>query len=579
MEKNMKIDIKTSEKNCCDDIYIEETEQSIKTLKRFREAWLRSSSSWNTELFQYADPDFYFYRFAIDRQEKSTEPLLTNIFYRVMERYGINFEVPSDRRDAPFVFIIDSDEGRTGYRFEDFYYDENVNDIVETYHLKEAVIIRSWRAGRADEWIARDNRQYQQEQQKLKAVSIETFFNKYFGKEEYCAFASCIEKYLQEAREVMGYKSIKYLSSMNLATQKLFEEKVLSDWDYLNYSFQIIDKTNNQIQRYLYLENFSFPVSQLQKMKINYVTKGLSKSMIGKNEYAESFITSEWLYHSLKGKRNFDYTSIISGYLKSIEQLLCQIVMINVDNNCRISMSGANDVITAAISNNVVAYKKTAGGWSVVPVNARRPKFKYIDFTSGQIQYMDSSIGTFEYFLRNNPQILVDSVYAETIADMVSCFRTECRNKFFHTHNLNDWEVVEKTRSNAIFLYYLLLGSCIIPDDKLNELGIASEDDFDILCKKVREFEHYNLKFIFEYSNGRKLNLVYDFIDNTIEYSNDGVEHYESLVFYDVGEFTDDTYEKLDAGIGKTKKVYLTRENLPISILGVHRNGRLEKLL
>lgn len=100
-----------------------------------------------------------------------------------------------------------------------------------------------------------------------------------------------------------------------------------------------------------------------------------------------------------------------------------------------------------------------------------------------------------------------------------------------------------------------------------------------MLCKQVREFKHYNLKFIFEYPDGKRLNLVYDFINNTIEYSDDGVEHYESLAFYDVGEFSDDTYEKLDAGIGKTEKVYLTRENLPKSIFGVHSNGRLERLL
>lgn len=577
METNMKIDIETSKMSCCNDIYVEETEQSIKTLKRFREAWLRSSSSRDTELFQYADPDFYFYRFAIDRQEKSTESLLTNIFYRVLERYGINFEIPSDRRNAPFIFIIDDTEGRTGYRFDDFYYDDSVNDIVETYRLKEAVIIRSWKAGRADEWIARDNRQYQQEQKKVRAISIEAFFNKYFGKEEYCAFVACIENYLQDAREVLGYKSIKFLSNMNLATQKLFEEKILSDWDYLNYNFQIIDKTNDKIQDYLYVENSPFPVSLLQTIKINYVADGLLKTMLGKNEYAESFITSEWLYHSLKGKRNFDYTSIISGYLKSIEQLLYQIVMINVDNNCKISMSGANDVITAAVSNNVVAYKRKTGGWRVVPANDKG--YKYIDLTSNQIQYMDSSIGTFEYFLRNNPQIFVDRSCAKTIADMVSCFRIECRNGFFHTHNLKDWEIAEKTRSNAIYLYYVLLGACTIPSDKLKELAMTSEDEFDMLCKQVRVFEHYNLKFIFEYSDGKKLNLVYDFIDNTIEYSDDGVEHYESLVFYDVGEFADDTYEKLDAGIGKTDKVYLTRENLPKSIWGVHGNGRLEKLL
>lgn len=45
----------------CYDIYADEIKTSIKTLMRFREAWLRSSSAWNTDLFQYADSDFYFF--------------------------------------------------------------------------------------------------------------------------------------------------------------------------------------------------------------------------------------------------------------------------------------------------------------------------------------------------------------------------------------------------------------------------------------------------------------------------------------------------------------------------------------
>ena len=299
--------------------------------------------------------------------------------------------------------------------------------------------------------------------------------------------------------------------------------------------------------------------------------------MVGNSEFAESFTTSEWLYHSLSGKKNFDFTSVISGYLKSVEQLLYRIVMLNVDNSCKISMSNANDVITEAISNNIIVYQLKGGKWQVVPANAKL-KYKYIDLTSKQTQYMDSSIGTFEFFLRNNKHIFVDSQYAKTIADMVSCFRIECRNGFFHTHNLTDWDVVEKTRSNAIFLYYVLLGGCKIPSNKMSELGIISSDAFDNLCKKIREFKNYNVEFIFEYTDGKKLNLIYDFKNNTAEYTEEGIEHYEKLLFYSVDEFSLKAYEQLDKEIREDQKVYLTRENLPSRIFGVHRNRELEEI-
>ena len=73
----------------CRDIYKEETERFIKSLKHFREAWMSSHSNWNEELFQYADDDYYFYRFCVDRQENTTEQLLINIICRVMIEYEV----------------------------------------------------------------------------------------------------------------------------------------------------------------------------------------------------------------------------------------------------------------------------------------------------------------------------------------------------------------------------------------------------------------------------------------------------------------------------------------------------------
>lgn len=126
---------------------------------------------------------------------------------------------------------------------------------------------------------------------------------------------------------------------------------------------------------------------------------------------------------------------------------------------------------------------------------------------------------------------------------------------------------------------YVLLGGCIIPNNKTAELCISEGDAFDELCKKIREFRHYNTDFIFEYENGKKRNLVYDFINNTVEYTDKGVEHYESLLFYEVDDFSMETYEKLDAGIREEQKVYLNRANLPIKIFGVHRDKHLEEIV
>ena len=558
----------------CTNIYEEEMEKSINSLKNFREAWLRSSSKWNAELFQYTDSDYYFYSFAVRCQEKNTEPLLTRILDRLMQQYNTPVLDSDEIGDVPFVFVICKDGKKIGYRFDDFYEDEDVNEILQACGIDLAIVLRTWKAGRPDKWIAMENNVYQEKNVNLRGMSIEAFFKEYFGEEEYNEFLTKLEEYLQRTKSITGYKPIKYLSSMNLAAQKAFEEKLLADWDYMNYKYQILDKDNEAIKKDIPKVEKGIPEKLLSDIFDNYVKEKVYKTMVGKNEYAVSFITSEWLFHSLEGAVNFDYTSIISGYLKSIEQLLYQIVMFNINNGCKITMSGDNDNIEIAKQNDIVVYKwqKNKG---LVKTTIEFKGFKYIDFIETQKQYMDSSIGTFQYFLINNPHIFINPKLAGSIAAMISCFREECRNTYFHTHNLDDWDIVKTVRSNAIYLYFALLGSCKVLKEKykekLEELKILPDDRFDNLCKQIREFQHYYPQFIFEYADGKRKKLIYDFFKNTIEYAEDGTEHYESLLFYEVEDF-EWALEQLDEGIREEQKVYLTRDNLPMKIYGFYKN-------
>ena len=121
----------------CSDIYTDEIKKQINTLKRFREVWLRFPGDWATSLFQYADPDFYFFRFTIDRQERSTKPFLIRVILRIMERYRIVFEIPADT----FAFVVTEAGRRIGYRFEDFNIGQDVADILQRSNVDEAFIL------------------------------------------------------------------------------------------------------------------------------------------------------------------------------------------------------------------------------------------------------------------------------------------------------------------------------------------------------------------------------------------------------------------------------------------------------
>lgn len=557
----------------CSYIYKEEIDKNINMLKRFIESWVKFHSIRNEELFQFADDDFYFYRFAVERQEKAGKILLTNILRRVLKEYNKPVEYS---HDAPFIFIIKENHERIGYRLADFLEDEDINSILKSNHVDKAIILRTSKGKQTNKLIELENQQYKDTNVNIRALSIHEFYLKQFGEEEYKAFIDSIDNYLNVTKEITGYKSVKFLSNMNLASIKIFEQKKLKDWDYLNYRYQIINASDKKVQNYLYLTQKDIIFENLDDMHKSYIFDKLYETMVSSNEYATSFITSEWLYDSFKGKKNFDYTSVVSGYLKSIEQLLYKIVMLNIDNDCKIAMK--RDMLKKAFRQNIPVFKLIDNKFNKVSGNKqgnnyRSTNYPYIEFTEHQKEFMDSSIGTFEYFLRCNKHIFSNPDNAKTVTDMISCFRIECRNGFFHTHNLNDWDLVEKIHSNAIYLYFVLLGSCIIPEERKHELNLIHRDQFDELCKKIREFKKYNIYFEFEYDDGIKQNLVYDIHNNTIEFNDDGVEHYDGLLFYKVDEFQD-SLKQIDKGELENKKLYLTRDNLPKKIFGIHRKHR-----
>lgn len=550
----------------CTDIYCEEIENAINALKKFKEAWLKHSFKPSNELFRYGDDDFYFYRFSVEREEKSTRRLLDAILYRVMARYGIHFDIIDN---VPFDFIINNESIRLGFSFE-YIYEDDVASILSNYDICEAYVIRTER-GNADEFMIRENERYRQKGVPLSIITIGEFFSRFLSEEEYEEFERHIEIFISKSKEIMGYQSIKFLSSMNLSARRAFEENILRDWNYEETKYQIIDTNNKAIQKKLYIADYNFG-DIWKTICANYIDAGLYKTMVGCEDYAESFITSEWLYYSLKDKKNFDYTAIVSGYLKSVEQLLYKLTMLNINNGCVISLKG--DKKKEAEKDGIIVYDMNNYKKTVVDSSCKNwPKYPYIDFTTTQKEYMDSSIGTFEFFIRNNTHIFIEPRLARVIGDMVSCFRTECRNGYFHTHNLHDSSHVDKTRENAIMLYAILIGSIKQSIIQKSKLGIIEEDKFDSICKEIREIRNYNHIFTFEYEDGTKKVMEYDCTSNAPEYTEFGVEHYERLVFYELRDFCVETYASSDFEYSDEWKVFLTRESLPKRIYCQDRKG------
>lgn len=559
-----------------DHIYSDEFKKNIQAQKRFREVWMEFDAPWNHELFQYANEDFYFYRFNINRMERNSVPLMRNIIFRLLTLYKVDWS----KGIAPVLFRCNiSDGSSSGYTFDDFYEDDDIAAVCKDNKVDMVYIIRTWKGDHAAEWIARENARYESHGMSVRSISVSDFFTSLFGEAECQRFESHLSAFLNEIYDLVGYRSIKFLSSMNLAAQKLVLEKKLLEYSSKIMCYTVVDRTKLEVQKYLHVDGYSFPANIETAIQSNFTKTGIFRVLLGSGEFAESFVTSEWLFHSLEGTENYDYTSIISGYLKSVEQLLLQIVKANVGNKCKITLNSNKK--DDAIQAGVPRYTFYKGGFRPI-IGDKTFEWEYIDLTAAQIKYIDSDLGTFEYFLRNNSHIFISQLqqqsgiyrktYCALIADMVSCFRAECRNGYFHTHNLKNWNTVVKIRQNALMIYTLLLGGCNLPLSKANGLKMPDHDWFDTLCIKIQNNRRATLDYVFEYSDGSKVCAVFDFRNNTKEYTDAGMEHYESLRFYCVPDFSLESYEMLDDGSFDSSMITLTREAVPCKIFSVSRN-------
>lgn len=201
-------------------------------------------------------------------------------------------------------------------------------------------------------------------------------------------------------------------------------------------------------------------------------------------------MTSEYLHQYFEKNPMFDYTPIVSGYIKSIEQLLHAVcTSYRNSNNTQLDMS-----------------RFTLGSY---------------------IKYLEENTTIFRIDLQSE---------LETIIDCLNRYRVESRNHLFHKDYFNDWDRAEMIRENTVALYIILLGAVDyhllqrdsrtlgVFDDKYDHLfQILDTDDAHYYTVIVNGKEYTGLHKV-----SRSEGVLYDkygIIKNTIQFTKFDYDH------------------------------------------------------
>lgn len=255
----------------------------------------------------------------------------------------------------------------------------------------------------------------------IRFCTLKEIFMLHFGQEEYSVFMDHANKFNERARHSIGFNTVL------LPTEEAIEQ------------FKV--KVSNMLKMYPYksLVPENIDVRQVDILYHNFIDREMFKAMISDKSFADSFISSEWQYQINQVTNSLDQTGIVIGYLKSVEQLLATIVDLYKDKGKSI---------------------KTRDN-------------RIVNYTSGNEDQFDKTLWSLQAFFEHNSGILSVTYFMKRhLIETIDSLREKHRNNYSHKNNLHDMSKILEIRELTIYLYFLILGGCIIDDEKLGFLGI-----------------------------------------------------------------------------------------------------------
>ncbi len=255
----------------------------------------------------------------------------------------------------------------------------------------------------------------------IERVTLKAFWEQYFGKDEYAVLVESINRFNEQVKEVIGFSTV--ITPTEAALDKFRK------------------KTGEMLRSFPYRKEIPDSVyeKQVDILWNNFIERGLWRAMIGKTNFAISFISSEWNYNMYQLTENLDLTNVVTGYLKSVEQLIGAVIELKNEKPFKI--------------------KSKQGG--------------LIEFAKENEDVIDGTLWSLEQVLKHNSWMLDVNYHAKNyMIQAIDEWRESYRNGYFHRHNLQSEQQVKEIRSQTINLFFVILGGCRINDEDFGKLGI-----------------------------------------------------------------------------------------------------------
>ena len=308
----------------------------------------------------------------------------------------------------------------------------------------------------------------------LEIYELENYFTDMFGSEVWEYYISQVKGIVHRVKQEVGFTVNGELNPKNLSYLKSTLKEIFREKEELN--------------------NFSVFVNEELRLLDFFFNNKIYSALCGDEDFAKSFLTAEHLYRQAIGNSSIDYSIILTGYLKSLEQLLYLLVKktmeisredlwITCSNSTNLNKDNGN-----FRKKNRIINRKSKGRWQVKLI----PECE---------RYFEVSMGSLVYCLTDNAKAWrVSQSNIEKIRERLLNYAKKRRNKYFHKENLYDLSEVKEIRNETIKLLVLILGSYSISDSIEGDLKLLGARDFgfvEFYNKFIASSGNLNYKLVF----------------------------------------------------------------------------------
>lgn len=441
----------------------------------------KESEELNIPIRSISTDNSRIYKFLMEEYDRLSYKMMQDIILSLLIEHHIVFKrinlsssidrtyVIGDVRDASIypqlhdlrkelVVVINNPEGHI-YMFNDHGMQNMISNKRLLNDIKEKTGVVPFTYVNLDNGIKKSDIFNESELSNHKIVRLKEFFNEFFDDEEFDELIQNVNRFKDKANEYLNFEVIKTIKNPTIYSFKKLIERNILNFEYKD-ALPNIDEVQHKV------------------IKEKYIDGGLYKCLLGKSDFAKSFMTAEWLYSSIQNVRYLDLTAVALGYLKSIEQFLGVYVGCFVDKTD--SLTGKPYGIYKNKKDGVIELTKDTFNPHLFELGNLTGFFGFDDKNNRKIKTRNRS------FL--NKEITDDT--NERFIEFISTV-SPLRNGYFHKDNIDDWSIVDEARKTAYCAFYLVLGCHEKIDgfEEIFELIRTTDSDSFKLCDFVYNIE------------------------------------------------------------------------------------------